>query len=633
MKPTAVQLLKKYWGHDSFREPQEQVIQSVLDEKDCLVLLPTGGGKSVCYQIPGLMKSGCCLVVSPLIALMKDQVASLQKKGVKAIAINSELSFDETIAAFDNLKFGGYQFLYLSPEKIQQELIQQKIAELNVSMIAIDEAHCISEWGHDFRPSYLRLKILKEIHPKATWIALTATATKQVMGDICQQLELKKPLVFKESFDRKNLYYKVLHTEDLYGRLLAALKKINEPIIIYTNSRRGTMDLSNYLNKQGFQSTYYHGGLQIKEKQQNFDDWMQEKANIMVATNAFGMGIDKSNVRCVIHINVPQSIENYIQEAGRAGRDGKPSFAISITNEAQQQNARTALENNLVDYEYVKKVYGHLNQFYQISYGEIPSHPFNFQLAEFCRTYLLDEKKTISALKHLTVKEIIALDENSSQKSSLKFRVSSHEILSFSDTNTSFEPLLNLVLRSYEGIFEHTANIDEFYLAKTLNLSKNEVVSKLQQLHNHGYVAYHPFTSAAKLLFLVNREDDHTIRSLKKVIDEHNKLKKAKFNAMIDYYNNTVICRNTQLLSYFDEKTKADCGNCDACDANHPKKIPKNLSEIILKTLESNTLNSFELSEKLGVSSKVLLEKLKEMLNDELICITADNKLRAFTSS
>jgi ATP-dependent DNA helicase RecQ len=625
----AIQILEKYWGYESFRKPQEEIIQAVLNQKNCLVLLPTGGGKSVCYQIPALISEGCCLVVSPLIALMKDQVGSLQKKGIKALTINSELSFDETIAAFDNLKFGGYKFLYLSPEKIQNELIQQKLTEINVSIIAIDEAHCISEWGHDFRPNYLKLKILKEIHPNATVIALTATATKNVMNDICQQLELKEVLVFKESFKRDNLYYSILHTQDVYGRLFAVLKKIKENIIIYTNSRRETKDLSNYLNKQEFKSSYYHGGLMPLEKQQHFDDWMQEKKTIMVATNAFGMGIDKSNVRCVIHINIPQSIENYVQEAGRAGRDGKPSYAISLTNSTQQHNAKSLLERNLVDYKEVAKVYNSLNQYYQVAYGELSLESYDFSMADFCRTYQLDEKKTISALKHLKTYEVISLDENSCRKSTLKFRVNSHQMLAFTDRQTSFEPLLNLIFRSYEGIFEHITSIDEYFLASRLMISRKEVIDKLNQLHSHGYVKYDYLSSTVKLKFMVNREDDYTIRGLKTIIAKHNKLKREKLAAVLHYYNNDKVCRNVQLLAYFGEQLKKCAGNCDVCN-NSKKNVPKNLSELILKSLKDRELTSFELSEQLEIKSAILLEKLKELLNDEVICMTVDNKFTIF---
>ncbi|HKJ07401.1 MAG TPA: RecQ family ATP-dependent DNA helicase, partial [Flavobacteriaceae bacterium] len=319
---TPIEILKKYWKYSQFKPTQEAVIKSVLASKNTLALLPTGAGKSVCYQLPTLLLDGVCIVVSPLIALMQDQVFSLQKKGIKAIALTSDLNNENLITAFDNLKFGGYKFLYLSPEKLQSDLVQEKLSELNVSLIAIDEAHCISEWGHDFRPSYLRIHKILEIHPKATVIALTATATKPVLNDIQKQLKISNFTVFNSSFYRNNISYSILQKENVYATLLQQISTVKESIIVYVGTRKATKEISKYLNENNYKSNFYHGGLTFEEKQAVLNNWLANNVNIIVATNAFGMGIDKPDVRLVIHLNIPNSIENYIQEAGRAGRDG-----------------------------------------------------------------------------------------------------------------------------------------------------------------------------------------------------------------------------------------------------------------------------------------------------------------------
>ena len=329
---TPAQILKNYWNYNEFRSPQEEIISTVLRKKNSIVLLPTGGGKSLCYQIPALLSEGICIVISPLIALINDQVNALKEKNIKAIALTSQLNENETIIAFDNLQFGNYKFLYLSPEKLQSPFIQDKIKQLNVSIIAIDEAHCISEWGHDFRPSYLQLNVLKKLHSSATFIALTGTATQKVLDDIALHLEIENPQLFKKSFYRDNLQYSVIETEDIYGKLIHLLSKTNNSAIIYTNNRKQTKEVCSFLNRNNFKSSYYHGGLSVLEKEVSYKKWIKNETPVMVATNAFGMGIDKPDVRMVIHINTPNSIENYIQEAGRAGRDGKPSNAIILTN-------------------------------------------------------------------------------------------------------------------------------------------------------------------------------------------------------------------------------------------------------------------------------------------------------------
>jgi len=626
---TPLEILKKYWGYSEFRNPQEEIIEATLNSINTIVLLPTGGGKSVCYQIPTLLSNGVCIVVSPLIALIQDQVNNLKEKNIKAIALTSQLNQDEVITAFDNLQFGGYKFLYLSPEKLQSPFIQEKIKQLNVSIIAIDEAHCISEWGHDFRPSYLQLKILKELQPKATFIALTATATQKVLEDIQQNLEIENATVFKKSFKRTNLNYHVITTENIYGKLLQIVRKVDASIIIYTNSRKQTKEVSNFLLKNAFKSSYYHGGLSTTEKEASFNNWMQDKTPIMVATNAFGMGIDKPDVRAVIHINTPNSLENFIQEAGRAGRDEKTSYSFILTNKSNIFDASNKFTSNIASTKFVKTVYNHLNQYYNITFGELPVQLFDFSLQEFCFTYKLKLLQTYNAIKILERENIVSLDENYTKKSTLKFLISNHQVFEYLNNRPSKNELIKLILRSYGGIFDHYSIINEFNLSKKLKCSKKEVVKHLNDLHLNGIVNYSYENTTSKLSFLVPRDDNHTINNISKNIEQQNNLKLEKLNATISYIQNTKICRNIQLLSYFNEIVNEACGTCDVCKS---KTLPKNSVELIsnqiIQLLEEKPLSSQKLVTLLNYSDIEILNSLKILLEKNKITITSQNKFK-----
>ena len=382
-----LEVLRKYWHHDSFIEPQDKIISSVLAQNDTVVILPTGGGKSICYQVPALLNDGVCLVISPLIALMTDQINNLKNKGIKALSVTSALKQDEIINAFDNLQFGNYKFLYLSPEKLQSPLIQQKIKQLQINLIAIDEAHCISEWGHDFRPAYLKIPIVKELAQDAPIIALTATATTKVLEDIIHNLEIDGATIIKQSLARNNLSLRIVHSEDIYYQIINILQKSTKPSILYANSRKKVRTVSNYLNKHNFKSTFYHGGLSTEEKSTAFNSWMEEKTPVMVATNAFGMGIDKKNVAGIIHLDLPFSLENYMQESGRAGRDGELAFSYLFSNENAISELEKRFLKGLVSVEYARKIYNSLNSYLNISYGELTDESFDFNLNDFCLHY------------------------------------------------------------------------------------------------------------------------------------------------------------------------------------------------------------------------------------------------------
>jgi ATP-dependent DNA helicase RecQ len=626
---TPLEILKKYWNYTEFRGPQEEIILSVLKKQHSVVLLPTGGGKSLCYQIPTLLREGICIVISPLVALIQDQVSSLKEKNIKAIALTSQLTQEESIIAFDNLQFGDFKFLYLSPEKLQSSFIQEKIKQLNVAIIAIDEAHCISEWGHDFRPSFLQIKILKELQPNATFMALTATATQKVIEDICFHLELTNARRFKQSFYRSNLIYKVISSEDTNGKLIQILTKNSDSAIIYVNNRKQTREVAQFLQRNNFKSSYYHGGLTTSKKSEAYTRWISDETPIMVATNAFGMGIDKSNVRVVIHLNTPNSLENYIQESGRAGRDNIISYSIVLTNKSTILDAIARFKSNTASLKVIKQVYHHLNQYFAISIGEFPTTSYNFSLQEFCYTYKLKILQTYNAIKVLEREGILYLDENYNKKSTLKFSISSSEVFKYIKVHPSSNSLLKLILRSYGGIFEHDTIINEYIIGKKLNTSKNEVIKQLKHLHTHGIVEFKYENSTSKILFLKVRDDGFTMHSISHNIEKQNKIKYNKLRAAIAYIKNTKVCRNIQLLSYFNEENILPCGICDICSSKKPAKISvKNISEHILKLLGDQSLNSQEITSQLNFPEDKILITLKLLLEKNKITITSHNKFK-----
>lgn len=622
-------ILEKFWGYNQFRDPQEEIIQHVLKGENTLVLLPTSGGKSICYQVPALLLDGVCIVISPLIALIQDQVNTLKEKNIKAIPLTSQLSEDELIMAFDNLQFGGYKFLYLSPEKLQSKFIQEKIKQLNVSLIAIDEAHCISEWGHDFRPSYLELKILKELKPTSPFIALTATATSKVLKDIQENLNLEEAVLFKKSFQRNNLSYHIINTENIYGKLLQILNRIKESVIIYTNNRKQTKEISNLLVHNNLKSSYYHGGLSAAEKNESYHNWMNDQTPIMVATNAFGMGIDKANVRAVIHINTPNSLENFIQEAGRAGRDGKESHSIVLTNKSVLFEAQHKFKTTIATKDFVKKIYFKLNQFFNISMGELPVESFNFSIQEFCNTYNFNLLQTYNAIKTLERENILLLDENYSKKSTLKFTLNNQQLFSFLEKNDSKKPLIQLILRSYGGVFEHYTIINEYVLSKKLKTSKKSIISNLKELNDREVLKYAYANTSSKLSFLVIREDNYTINRISKNIEQQNKLKFEKLMSSVNFIENNATCRNIQILSYFNEILKEPCGKCDVCLKKKPIKVSlKTLNNQLLGLLTKQPMSSNELAIALTYSEAEILNSLKLLLEQGKITITSQNKFK-----
>jgi ATP-dependent DNA helicase RecQ len=621
-------ILEKYWGFTSFKTPQKEIITCVLENKDAIALLPTGGGKSVCFQIPALLKEGVCIVISPLIALMQDQVGNLKKRDIKAITIPSGSSQNEIVTLFDNIKFGKVKFLYISPERLQSALIQQKLKELNINLVAIDEAHCISEWGHDFRSSYRNINVLKEILPGVPFIALTATANKRVLGDISTNLQLSNHKIFQKSFFRENLAYQVFKIEDKLERLLQIFTKTKVPAIIYVNSRKKTAEIANFLNANAFKSTFYHAGLSFIEKQTAFNDWMTEKKQIIVATNAFGMGIDKPNVGLVIHYNLPSSIENYVQETGRAGRNEKKSFGVLVYNENDVFLQKQKTENSIPTISEVKEVHKKLYQYFRIANGELLEETFSFNFYEFCKKHNFKALKTDVILKLLVNYGIIELDSSFHKKSTLKVIGTHYSILNFSKNNRSFKNFINVLLRTYGGLFEDEVKINEFFIAKKASITSVQVIKNLKMLAAQNLVEYIPIDGAASLSFLVPREDDKTINRFSREIKQFLFLKKEKVINFINFVTNNTVCRSIQLLSYFDEKTNIKCGICDICIGN--KKVDnKELSSKILTLLkEKEQLSSKEISRLLNIFEKDILIHLQALLSEDKITINNQNKFQ-----
>ncbi|RBW55784.1 RecQ family ATP-dependent DNA helicase [Tenacibaculum sp. E3R01] len=626
MSSKALHILNQYWGYTSFRHPQEEIINAVLNYKDTIALLPTGGGKSICFQIPALINEGVCIVISPLLALIQDQVESLTKRGIKATTIPSGSSQDEIITLFDNIRFGNYKFLYLSPERLQSRFIQEKIKQLTVNLIAIDEAHCISEWGHDFRPSYTNISILRELHPNINIIALTASATNKVIDDIKSYLELKSCNLFKKSFNRQNLAYQIFNTEDKLYKITQIFTKIKAPAIVYVSSRNRTKEISAYLNAKGFKSSFYHGGLSTLEKQISFDNWMSESTPIMVATNAFGMGIDKSNVRVVIHLNLPSSLENYIQEAGRGGRDGKKAFSVILTNKSDVNSLKELQQKQYPTINEIKIIHKKLYQHFQISKGEHIESSFDFDFLAFSNKYNFIPNKVSNALQLLNNNGVITLNSSFKQKSTIQFIASSKQIINYSKHNSTTKTFIQALLRIYGGVFEQPVKINEFYIAKKASITSTKVVQLLDDLVEKGYLEYKKSTKNTELFFLLPREDDYIINRISKNIKAFYKQKKQKVNDITFFVENNTVCRSIQLLNYFDEETTKKCGICDVC-LRDKKGIKNNIEILILNIIkEHKELSSKEICTLVKVKEGDILIHLRKLLANEIIGITNYNK-------
>lgn len=558
------EILKQYWGYTTFRPLQQDIIQSVLDGKDTMALLPTGGGKSLCFQIPAMVKEGICIVVSPLIALMKDQVENLKARGINAVAIYAGMGKREIDILLDNCIYGPVKFLYLSPERLLSDLVRTRISYMNVNLFAIDEAHCISQWGYDFRPPYLQLSSLREIHPDVPFIALTATATQFVRQDIVEKLEMRDPKVFVQSFARKNLSYVVFDLEDKYKKLLEIVKNVRGSGLVYVRNRRETVEVAMFLRRNGISADFYHAGVEPIQRSGKQEAWKANRIAVMVATNAFGMGIDKPDVRFVVHLDLPESLEAYYQEAGRAGRDEKRSFAVLLANASDRKALQAKYTDSFPSVEEIKKTYHYLGSYFQLAYGAGEGVSFGFDLADFCKKFNLGVIKTMGALKFLEHDGYVTLSENIFLPSRLLFTAGNEDVYRFQIENSGYDMLIKTILRAYGGMFDHYAQINESDLAKKLGLSFYDVQRLLNNLQDQGLISYLPRCDQPQLQFTLARVDQLHLDTDVKYIALRKKIQAEQISAVLAYAA-TSVCRSIQLLAYFDEPNADKCGVCDVC--------------------------------------------------------------------
>ncbi|TXD84266.1 RecQ family ATP-dependent DNA helicase [Subsaximicrobium wynnwilliamsii] len=628
-----INILERYWQHTSFRPLQEEIITAVLNNEDTFVLLPTGGGKSVCFQVPALVKDGICIVISPLIALMKDQVNALKLKGIKAMALTSGISYQDLDTLLDNCIYGNYKFLYLSPERLQQDIVQQRIAQMNVNLIAVDEAHCISQWGNDFRPAYLNIALLRELLPSVNVIALTATAKPNVIEETMSALDFIAPKVFRASFERPNIAYKVFYSEDKLYDLEQVLKKYPGASIIYVRSRKASVEIHDQLTKLGFDATFFHGGIPNKEKQERLDHWMNNRKRIMVATTAFGMGIDKPDVKTVVHMNLPESLESYYQEAGRAGRNNEKAHAILLYNASDEILLKNQFIRSLPSIDAIKLVYRKLCNYFQIPFGEGETSMHQFDFNDFCKTYDFNPLQTYAILQLLDRNSIIKLSQQFNYKTRLQFILSNAAVFHYLERHQSFQTIVKSILRTYGGIFEHELAINLHLIATKASTSEKEIIAVLNTLKRDGVAEFMFSNTDSEIVFIQPREDDMTINRIAKTVEQQMALKTMQVNSVLEYIKNDDVCRSVQLLSYFGEETGKPCGICSVCTAKGAKKTAlvhseKQLEQTLVQILSTRACNSRQLTEQCKAPKEQVLKAIKNLLELQKIECTEANTYR-----
>ena len=617
-----IHLLKKHWDFDAFRPKQEAVIEEVLAQHDTLALLPTGGGKSICYQIPALAMEGVCLVISPLIALMKDQVAQLQKRNIKAIALSGRMNPHELDIALDNCIYGTTKLLYISPERLQSELVRERIEKMKISFIAVDEAHCISQWGYDFRPSYLQISEIRKLKPKTPILALTATATKKVVKDIQSKLLFKTENVVQNSFERSNLAYMVLEENHKTQRVESMLNKIKGSAIIYVRSRKKAYETSLELNRLGISSSYYHAGINIEDRSENQDKWMNNEVRVMVATNAFGMGIDKPDVRLVIHLDSPDTTEAYFQEAGRAGRDGKKSYAVNLFQKSELTNAMVRFKESYPSTKEIRTIYQHIANHLQIAIGDGFEETYDFELEDFCSHYKLDKTKCIKALQILDKENLIKYESFNKQSSSIHILKSSNTVINYKSQNPKKTQLLQFILRLYPGVFDQAAEINERRIAIKLQQDSNYIHKLLKQLDEENVLRYTQRSNRGKITFKAARYDRSHLPISKTHLKERKAVLEKKLQNMAEYLVNKTHCRSSVLLNYFGEEQSEDCGICDLCIEKNSdtETFRKSIRKELLKNVKENPMDiSIFIAKYSKIKEAIIFEEINQLLSEELI--------------
>lgn len=626
---TPLSILQTYWKHVAFRPMQEEIIQSVLEAKDTLVVLPTGGGKSLCYQIPTLVQGGKCLVVSPLIALMKDQVARLEQLGISAVALHAGLSKQETQDALYALESDNIRFIYLSPERLNSSFVTDHIQAWDIRLLAVDEAHCISQWGYDFRPAYLEIATIRAYLPTVPVIALTGSATKLVLQDIEDKLKMNKPSSYFQSFERPNISLSVNNAPVKINRLIEIITKISDTTIVYCNNRKRCQEISETINARGFQSTYYHAGLNYSDKEFRMQRWMQGEVPIMVCTNAFGMGIDKANVRLVIHFDTPDTPESFYQEIGRAGRDGEKAWHVLLFHEHDLENLKQHIALKYPSTETIRAIYKGLCEYLQIpiGYGELESFPF--QLGDFANKFSFAVFEVLGTLKILEQHKILYLTDAFHKPSKVLVTANKGAIHQLEKELPDLDEVLKIVLRTYPGIMQIETAINEFNMAQTIGVGQDYIVEMLQKLHLHGYISYTERNSQPELVMLQERMPEKLLPLNTALLKELKSRYEKRVLFMLSYCQNSSRCRSRYLLSYFEEYKEEDCGKCDRCLMKNKKNQIQKFDQyktVILQAIHKNgSINPEEFANSFPLHEREPIMKTVRILMDEQILLLNTN--------
>lgn len=625
------QILEKYWGFKEFRPLQDDIIKSIAAGRDTLGLMPTGGGKSVTFQVPALAQEGICLVITPLIALMKDQVEKLNQHGIRAISVHSGMSRDEIDIALDNAIYGNYKFLYISPERIGTEIFKVRLEKMKVNLIAVDEAHCISQWGYDFRPSYLRIVELREYLPDIPVLALTATATPDVVEDIQDKLKFRQKNVLRITFERKNLVYSIRETENKQKYILRLAGQLKGSGIIYVRSRKNTRELSLYLQQNGISCDYYHAGVTHPVRNRKHNEWMTGRIRIMIATNAFGMGIDKADVRFVIHLDLPDSLEEYFQEAGRAGRDLRIAHAIFLYNEEDKSRSEKRIATNFPEPDVIRQIYRALGNYYQIPVGGGKNQVFDFNVADFASRYSKSILIIYSSLKILQMEGYIELTEEIFNPPKVKFLTGRDELYRFQLANEDFDTFIKLILRTYTGVFTEFVTIYEDSLAQKAGVKTEVIVEYLKRLDGMGIVRYLPQKRTPVIIFTEERLDVKDLR----ISREHYKDRKNRYtrriNEVIRYASENKKCRSVSLLEYFGEKKVNRCGQCDVCLRKEELDLSKydydQIENEIRELLSDSTMSMEELADSVTLGESKAIRVIRWLLDNDRLILGKDHTL------